>query len=94
MTGDIDNPGETDQIDEDDIDDVNDDDDLDINDDDDSDDDDDDSTSEIDVEKLVVKIDAEEAARRREIRRKLEALREERDDEFGSTYNFDLDEKF
>jgi hypothetical protein len=93
MTGDIDNPGETDQIDEDDIDDVNDDDDLDINDDDDS-DDDDDSTSEIDVEKLVVKIDAEEAARRREIRRKLEALREERDDEFGSTYNFDLDEKF
>jgi hypothetical protein len=93
MTGDIDNPGETDQIDEDDIDDVDDDDDLDINDDDDS-DDDDDSTSEIDVEKLVVKIDAEEAARRREIRRKLEALREERDDEFGSTYNFDLDEKF
>lgn len=93
MTGDIDNPGETDQIDEDDIDDVNDDDDLDINDDSDS-DDDDDSTSEIDVEKLVVKIDAEEAARRREIRRKLEALREERDDEFGSTYNFDLDEKF
>jgi len=92
MTGDIDKPGETNQVDEDDIDDIDDDDDVDISDDDDS--DDDESTSEIDVDKLVAKIDAEEAARRREIRRKLEALREERDDEFGSTYNFDLDEKF
>lgn len=91
MTGDIDNPGETNQIDEDDIDDVDDDDDIEIDDDS---DDDDESTSEIDVDKLVAKVDAEEAARRREIRRKLEALREERDDEFGSTYNFDLDEKF
>jgi len=52
------------------------------------------STAEIDVEKLVAKLDAtdaEDAARRREIREKLEALNEQRDDKFGSTYNFDLD---
>ena len=53
------------------------------------------STEEINVEALVAKIDladAEEAARKREIREKLEALNEQRDDKFGTTYNFDIDE--
>jgi hypothetical protein len=54
-----------------------------------------DSTEEINVDELVAKIDstdAEEAARKREIRLKLEALNEQRDDEFGSTYNFDIND--
>lgn len=53
------------------------------------------STAEIKVDALVAKIDsedAEELARQREIRRKLDALNEGADDEFGSTYNFNLDE--
>ncbi len=52
------------------------------------------STAEINVEKLVAKIDstdADEAAHSREIREKLDALNEQRDDKFGTTYNFDLD---
>ena len=53
------------------------------------------STAEIEVDKLVAKIDSEDAdevARQREIREKMDALREQRDDKFGSTYNFDLDD--
>ena len=53
------------------------------------------STAEIKVDELVAKIDSEdpdEAARHREIREKLEALSEQRDDELGSTYNFNLDD--
>ena len=53
------------------------------------------STAEIKVDALVAKIDAEdadEAARNREVREKLDALNEQRDDEFGSTYNFNIDE--
>ena len=56
---------------------------------------DDGSTAEIRVDALVAKIDsedAEELARQGEIRRKLEALDEGGDDEFGSTYNFNLDD--
>ena len=54
------------------------------------------ATAEIDVDALVAKIDAEDRdklAREREIRKKVEALNEQRDDEFGSTYNFDLNEE-
>ena len=54
------------------------------------------STEEINVDAIVAKIDStdtEESARKREIRMKLEALNEQRDDEFGSTYNFDINEK-
>jgi len=53
------------------------------------------STAEIKVDALVAKIDSEdadEAARHRETRQKLDALNEQRDDEFGSTYNFNLDD--
>lgn len=90
MTGDIDTPGEeetpdiedesSDNLDEEVAVDI---DELDIG-----------STAEINVEKLVAKIDAtdaDETAHKREIREKLEALNEQRDDKFGSTYNFDLD---
>ena len=55
----------------------------------------DDSTAEIKVDALVAKIDAEdpdEAAHHREVRQKLEALADDRDDEFDSTYNFNLDD--
>jgi hypothetical protein len=54
-----------------------------------------DSTAEMKVDALVAKIDAEdpdEAAHHREIRQKLDALDEQRDDEVGSTYNFNLDD--
>ncbi len=54
-----------------------------------------DSTTEVNVDALVAKIDSEnpdEAAHHREVREKLEALAEQRDDEFGSTYNFNLDD--
>lgn len=53
------------------------------------------STAELKVDELVAKIDSEdpdEAARNRELRQKLDALNEQRDDEFGSTYNFNIDE--
>jgi len=49
------------------------------------------STMELNVEKLVEAVNADEAARQREIKEKLDALNEGRDDDFGSTYNFDLD---
>jgi len=54
-----------------------------------------DSTAEMNVDALVAKIDSEdpeEAAHHREVRQKLEALDEQHDDEFGSTYNFNLDD--
>ena len=47
------------------------------------------------VNKIVADIDStdgDEAAHQREIRQKLEALDEQRDDEHGSTYNFNLDD--
>lgn len=53
------------------------------------------STAEIKVDELVAKLDSldsEETAHQREIRLKLEALQEQQDDEFGSTYNFNIDE--
>lgn len=53
------------------------------------------STMEVNVEALVAKVDAtdaEEIARQREVREKLEALNEQRDDKFGTTYNFNIDE--
>ena len=55
----------------------------------------DESIAKIDVDDLVAKIeskDPDEIAREREIRQKLEALREQRDDKFASTYNFNLDD--
>jgi hypothetical protein len=64
-----------------------------------SDDDDDvsvgDSTIEMDIEKLVAKLDAsdsEDVHHRAEIRRKLEELRELREQELDSTFNFNLDD--
>ncbi len=56
----------------------------------------DESTVEIEVEKLVAKLDSEdseESAHNREIRRKIDALNEGGDDQFGSTYNFNLDDE-
>ena len=47
------------------------------------------------VDALVADIDStdtDESAHQREIRLKLEALNEQRDDELGSTYNFNLDD--
>lgn len=89
MTGDVDTPGDSDQVEEVSTDEISDDtivmstddDIVDVS----------TTTAEIDVEKLVEKVDADEAARQREIKEKLDALNEQRDDEFGSTYNFDLD---
>jgi hypothetical protein len=96
MTGDIDEPGDKDQVEDsppedgaaedvsDDEIDLTVDDDIVV-----------DSTAEMNVDALVAKIDSEdpeEAAHHREVRQKLEALDENRDDEFGSTYNFNLDE--
>ena len=52
----------------------------------------DEATVEINVEALVENVDADEAARVREVKEKLEALNEQRDDKFGSTYNFNIDE--
>jgi len=54
------------------------------------------STVEIAVDELVAKIESEdpdEVAHHREVRQKIDALREERDDELGSTYNFNLDDE-
>jgi hypothetical protein len=90
MTGDIDTPGEEDQVEKIPAEDVSDEDvvlNTDVT-------DVGGSTAEIKVDELVAKIDltdAEEAARKREIQLKLDALNEGRDDDFGSTYNFDLD---
>ncbi len=64
----------------------------------DDDDDDDiggDSTIEMDIERLVAKLDAsnsEDVHRRAEIRRRLEELRELREQELDSTFNFNLDD--
>jgi len=64
-----------------------------------ADDDDDDivgdSTIEMDIERLVAKLDAsnsEDVHRRAEIRRRLEELRELREQELDSTFNFNLDD--
>jgi hypothetical protein len=54
-----------------------------------------DSTVEMDIEKLVAKLDAsdeEDVHRRAEIRRKLEDLREQREQELDSTFNFKFDD--
>ncbi|MDH3304521.1 MAG: hypothetical protein OEM50_06765 [Gammaproteobacteria bacterium] len=64
----------------------------------DEDDDDDlvgDTTIEMDIERLVAKLDAvdsEDVHRRAEIRRRLEDLREQRQQELDSTFNFNLDD--
>ena len=65
-----------------------------------SDDDDDvsvgDSTVEMDIERLVAKlevIDSEDVHRRAEIRHKLEELRELREQELDSTFNISLDDE-
>jgi hypothetical protein len=64
-----------------------------------SDDDDDiadgDSTVEMQIEKLVAKLDAsnsEDVHHRAEIRHRLEELRELREQELDSTFNFNLDD--
>ncbi|MDH3615218.1 MAG: hypothetical protein OEQ90_01980 [Gammaproteobacteria bacterium] len=54
-----------------------------------------DTTIELSIEKLVEKLDAtddEDVHRRAEIRRRLEDLREQREKELDSTFNFNLDE--
>ena len=66
-------------------------------DDDDDDDDDDggDTTIQMDIDRLVAKLDAsdsEDVHRRAEIRRRLEDLREQRQQELDSTFNFNLDD--
>ena len=51
---------------------------------------------EINVEELVAKIEAtddEEVHRKAEVRRRLEMLRDEREREFDSTFNFNLDDE-
>ena len=67
-----------------------------------SDDDDDldvsvgDSTVEMDIEKLVAKledVDSEDVHRRAEIRHKLEELRELREQELDGTFNISLDDE-
>ncbi|MCP4335649.1 MAG: hypothetical protein GY785_23615 [Gammaproteobacteria bacterium] len=54
-----------------------------------------DTTIEMSIEKLVEKLeasDSEDVHRRAEIRRKLEELREQREKELDSTFNFNLDD--
>ena len=54
-----------------------------------------DSTVEMDIEKLVAKLEAsdkDDVHRRAEIRRKLEDLREQRQQELDDTFNFNLDD--
>ncbi len=49
----------------------------------------------MDVEKLVARIDktdADEAARKREVRRRLDELSERRRDDLDDTFNFNLDD--
>lgn len=58
-------------------------------------DDDGGSTIEMDIEKLVAKLDAsdsEDVHRRAEIRHRLEELREQREQELDSTYNINFDD--
>ena len=55
-----------------------------------------DSTVEMDIEKLVAKLeasDSEDVHRRAEIRHKLEELRELREKELDSTFNVSLDDE-
>ena len=55
-----------------------------------------DTTIEMDIENLVAKLeasDADDVHRRAEIRRRLEELREQRDLELDSTFNFNLDDE-
>lgn len=85
---------------DDDVGDSNDDDDLELMSDDDEDDDNvGDLSVEINVDELVAKIegrDSDDARRRREIRRRLEEIREQREAEreLDSTFNFNLDDEF
>lgn len=54
-----------------------------------------DSTIEMDIERLVAKLeasDSEDVHRRAEIRHRLEELRELREQELDSTFNFNLDD--
>lgn len=54
-----------------------------------------DVTAELKVEKLVAKIDSvdpDEAAHKREVRRRLEELEEQKNKDLDSTFNFNMDE--
>ena len=54
-----------------------------------------DSTIDMDIDKLVAKLEAsdkEDVHRRAEIRRRLEDLREQRQQELDNTFNFNLDD--
>jgi len=54
-----------------------------------------DTTIEMSIEKLVAKLeesDSEDVHRRAEIRRRLEDLREQRDQELDSTFNFNIND--
>jgi len=54
-----------------------------------------DTTIEMDIENLVAKLDAsdiDDVHRRAEIRRRLEELREQRELELDSTFNFNMDD--
>ncbi|MDH3619372.1 MAG: hypothetical protein OER91_00665 [Gammaproteobacteria bacterium] len=54
-----------------------------------------DITAEVKVDELVAKLDAsdpDEVAHQREVRRRLEELREEKDSDLDSTFNFNMDE--
>lgn len=56
-----------------------------------------DVTAELKVEKLVAKIDSvdpDEAAHRREVRRRLEELQEQKNKDLDSTFNFNMDDDF
>jgi hypothetical protein len=54
-----------------------------------------DVSAELNVEELVAKIEAtdpDEAAHRREVRKRLEEIREQYDSDLDSTFNFNLDD--
>ncbi len=54
-----------------------------------------DTTIEMDIEKLVAKLDAsdsDDVHHKAEIRRRLEELREQREKELDSTFNFNMDD--
>ena len=98
MHGDIGN-GRFDVDDDDDLDSTDDSDDVMLSDDDDDDENVGDISVEINVEELVAKIERGEgdvAAHRREVRRRLEEIEEQRREarELDSTYNFNLDDEF
>ncbi len=53
-------------------------------------------TGEVNVDALVAKIDStpkDDADKQRQIRQRLDRLRDERDNELDSTYNFNLDDE-